>query len=156
MQDWYRDFEEQFGGVKKVAKKRSASPKRKASPKKRSASPKPRASHNHQRAVGSRLQVWRGVAHHTSGGLTKKDLKYNSKTGRIVSALKSKLWHKLPASHPLRKEAAAVSRLSSSELKVRMKKIQQGRKVGSLTKGRRGARGGAGVHEEQYGGSFWF
>lgn len=35
-------------------------------------------------AVGTRAQVMHGTAHHTSGGLTKKDLKYN-KRGRIVS-----------------------------------------------------------------------
>lgn len=41
------------------------------------------------RRVGSRAQVMHGSAHHTSGGLTKKQLKYN-KAGRIVSARKSK------------------------------------------------------------------
>ncbi len=35
-------------------------------------------------AVGTRAQVMHGTAHHTSGGLTKKDLKYN-RHGRIVS-----------------------------------------------------------------------
>jgi len=44
----------------------------------------------HKHAVGSRVQVVNGTAHHTSGGLTKKDLKYN-KYGRIVSAKKSAL-----------------------------------------------------------------
>lgn len=44
----------------------------------------------HKQAVGSRVQVVNGTAHHTSGGLTKKDLKYN-KYGRIVSARKSAL-----------------------------------------------------------------
>ena len=41
---------------------------------------------NHKKipAVGSRAQVWHGNAHHTSGGLYKKDLKKN-KAGRIVS-----------------------------------------------------------------------
>jgi hypothetical protein len=38
--------------------------------------------------VGSRSQVMHGTAHHTSGGLTKSDLKYN-KWGRIVSRKKS-------------------------------------------------------------------
>ena len=42
----------------------------------------------HGKAVGSRAQVMHGTAHHTSGGLTKKDLKYN-KNGRIVSRKKS-------------------------------------------------------------------
>ena len=34
--------------------------------------------------VGSRSQVMNGTCHHTKGGLTKKDLKYN-KHGKIVS-----------------------------------------------------------------------
>ena len=38
--------------------------------------------------VGSRAQVMHGTAHHTSGGLTQKDLKMN-KWGRIVSRAKS-------------------------------------------------------------------
>ena len=47
-----------------------------------------RGRHGHPRAVGSRVQVVNGTAHHTPGGLTKKDLKYN-KYGRIVSVKKS-------------------------------------------------------------------
>ena len=43
-----------------------------------------------RRAVGSRAQVMNGNAHHTPGGLTKSQLKYN-KYGRIVSARKSAL-----------------------------------------------------------------
>jgi len=39
-------------------------------------------------AIGSRASVMHGTAHHTSGGLTKTDLKYN-KWGRIVSRKKS-------------------------------------------------------------------
>ena len=39
-------------------------------------------------AIGSRAQVMHGTAQHTSGGLTKKDLKMN-KWGRIVSRTKS-------------------------------------------------------------------
>lgn len=42
------------------------------------------------RAIGSRAQVMHGTAHHTSGGLTKRDLKYN-KWGRIVSKKRSTL-----------------------------------------------------------------
>ncbi len=38
--------------------------------------------------VGSRAQVMHGTVHHTSGGLTKSDLKYN-KWGKIVSRKKS-------------------------------------------------------------------
>ena len=39
-------------------------------------------------AIGSRAQVMHGTAHHTTGGLTKADLKMN-KWGRIVSRKKS-------------------------------------------------------------------
>jgi hypothetical protein len=42
----------------------------------------------HEKQIGSRAAVMHGNAHHTSGGLTKKDLKYN-KWGRIVSVKKS-------------------------------------------------------------------
>jgi hypothetical protein len=42
-----------------------------------------------KRVIGSRAEVMHGTAHHTSGGLTKKNLKYN-KYGRIVSIKKSK------------------------------------------------------------------
>jgi hypothetical protein len=38
--------------------------------------------------IGSRAQVMHGTAHHTTGGLTKADLKMN-KWGRIVSRKKS-------------------------------------------------------------------
>ena len=41
--------------------------------------------------VGSRAKVMHGTAKMTSGGLLKKDLKYNKKTRRIVSRKKSKL-----------------------------------------------------------------
>jgi len=43
---------------------------------------------SHKQTIGSRAQVMHGTAHHTSGGLTKKDLKMN-KWGRIVSKAKS-------------------------------------------------------------------
>jgi len=42
------------------------------------------------KTIGSRAEVMHGTAHHTSGGLTKKDLKYN-KSGKIVSRKKSEL-----------------------------------------------------------------
>lgn len=42
----------------------------------------------HEVKIGSRAAVMHGNAQHTSGGLTKKDLKYN-KWGRIVSVKKS-------------------------------------------------------------------
>jgi len=41
----------------------------------------------HLKQIGSRAQVMHGTAHHTTGGLTKADLKMN-KWGRIVSAKK--------------------------------------------------------------------
>ena len=47
-----------------------------------------RGGKTYERAAGSRAQVMHGTAHHTSGGLTKRDLKYN-KYGRIVSRVKS-------------------------------------------------------------------
>lgn len=43
---------------------------------------------SYERQVGSRAQVMNGTCHHTKGGLSKKDLKYN-KHGRIVSRKKS-------------------------------------------------------------------
>ncbi len=42
----------------------------------------------HVSRIGSRAQVMHGTAHHTTGGLTKNDLKMN-KWGRIVSRAKS-------------------------------------------------------------------
>lgn len=44
----------------------------------------------HTQAVGTRAQVAHGTAHHTSGGLTKKDIKKNPKTGEYVSKDKAK------------------------------------------------------------------
>jgi hypothetical protein len=43
-----------------------------------------------RKAIGSRAQVMHNTAHHTSGGLTRRDLKYN-KWGRIVSKKRSTL-----------------------------------------------------------------
>ena len=43
------------------------------------------------KTVGSRAEVMHGNAKRTSGGLRKKDLKYNKKTGKIVSVKASKL-----------------------------------------------------------------
>jgi DVNP family len=50
----------------------------------------------HTQTVGSRAQVMHGTAHHTSGGLTKKDLKKNPKTGEIVPKDKAKAAKKNP------------------------------------------------------------
>jgi len=49
----------------------------------------------HVQAVGSRREVFNGSAHHTTGGLVKKDLKLNP-DGEIVSKAKSKLGKKNP------------------------------------------------------------
>jgi hypothetical protein len=46
--------------------------------------------------VGSRAQVLHGTAHHTEGGLVKKDLKLHKKSGEIVSREKSKAEKKNP------------------------------------------------------------
>ena len=40
-------------------------------------------------ATGSRAKVMHGTALHTSGGLTKKDLKYNKSRKKIVSRKRS-------------------------------------------------------------------
>ncbi len=47
----------------------------------------------YERRVGSKAQVWHGTAHHTSGGLTKKQL-MRTKAGRIVSRRKHALGKK--------------------------------------------------------------
>lgn len=39
--------------------------------------------------VGSKRQVWNGTCKKTKGGLTKSDLQFNEKTGRIISKTKS-------------------------------------------------------------------
>ena len=46
-----------------------------------------------ERMIGSRTQVMNGSAHHTNGGLTKKQLMYN-KHGRIVSKRKHNIGKK--------------------------------------------------------------
>ena len=47
------------------------------------------------KARGSRAQVWHGSAQRTSGGLSRDDLTFNSKTGRIVSKRKQAAGRKL-------------------------------------------------------------
>ena len=42
-------------------------------------------------AVGTKLQVWRGEAKHTAGGLTKSKLMMNKKSGKVVSKAKHNL-----------------------------------------------------------------
>ena len=41
------------------------------------------------KSVGSRVEVLRGDAHHTSGGLTIKDIKLSKSSGEIVSKKKA-------------------------------------------------------------------
>lgn len=89
----------------------------------------------HKRAVGSRVQVVNGTAHHTSGGLTKKDLKYN-KYGRIVSARKSAL-------------AKRKGTLKKWEKKTGMKwTIKHGKPVKVKHGHKKGKKGGADEGEE--------
>lgn len=77
------------------------------------------------KAVGKRAQVMHGTAHHTSGGLTKKDLKYN-KHGKIVSRKKSA------------KGASLLKRLTSKGYFTRKGKFGYvKRSVGSKAKGTR-------------------
>lgn len=59
------------------------------------------------KAVGSRVQVMNGTAHHTSGGLTKSDIKVRTKNGsrRYVSRKKSDRATRLHQSGKLRNDA---------------------------------------------------
>lgn len=60
--------------------------KKKAGPGRKRKVPKlPKSGKKYEMTEGSRRQVWNGTAFRTSGGLTKKDLKFNKDTGRIVS-----------------------------------------------------------------------
>lgn len=58
------------------------------------------------KAVGSRIQVMNGTAHHTSGGLTKKDIKVKRKNGEVhyVSRKKSSRAAKLRNSGKFRND----------------------------------------------------
>ena len=59
-----------------------------------------------------------GTAHHTAGGLTKKDLKMNPKTGEIVSKAKAKGEKKNPwiqAVSKARKELIKEGKLTKGE-----------------------------------------
>ncbi len=72
--------------------------------------------------VGSRAQVMHNTAHHTSGGLTRRDLKYN-KWGRIVSKKRSTL-----AKKTRRLEKAGYK---ATKGKFGVKKIKTGKKGGA-------------------------
>jgi hypothetical protein len=75
---------------------------------------------SHIKAVGSRAQVMHGTAAHTSGGLTKRDLKMN-KWGRIVSRKKSTL-----AKKTRRLEKAGYKAKKGSFGVVKVKKAKKG------------------------------
>ncbi len=62
--------------------------------------------HFGKKAVGSRIQVMNGTAHHTVGGLTKKDIKVKRKNGekRYVSKKKSARASRLRRSGKLRND----------------------------------------------------
>lgn len=72
------------------------------------------------KTVGSRAQVMHNTAHHTSGGLTKRDLKYN-KWGRIVSKKRSSL-----AKKTRRLEKAGYKAKKGSFGVVKTKKAKKG------------------------------
>ena len=80
----------------------------------------------HVSRIGSRAQVMHGTAHHTTGGLTRKDLKMN-KWGRIVSKAKSA-------------KAKKENRLSKMGFKT-----QKG-KFGVVKTGKKTRRGGADLY----------
>jgi hypothetical protein len=75
---------------------------------------------SHIKAVGSRAQVMHGTAAHTSGGLTKSDLKMN-KWGRIVSRKKSAM-----AKKTRRLEKAGYKAKKGSFGVVKTKKAKKG------------------------------
>ena len=75
---------------------------------------------SHIKAVGSRAQVMHGTAAHTSGGLTKRDLKMN-KWGRIVSRKKSTM-----AKKTRRLEKAGYKAKKGSFGVVKAKKAKKG------------------------------
>lgn len=78
----------------------------------------------HKRAVGSRAEVMHGTAHHTSGGLTKKHLKYN-KWGRIVSVAKSA---KAKKEKRLAKAGYTAKKGKFGAVKIHKKTAKHGRK----------------------------
>ena len=77
-----------------------------------------------RKAIGSRAQVMHNTAHHTSGGLTKRDLKYN-KWGRIVSKKRSTL-----AKKTRRLEKAGYKAKKGSFGVIKTKKAKKGGATG--------------------------
>ena len=83
--------------------------------------------------IGSRAQVMHGTAKKTSGGLEKKDLKYNNQ-GRIVSKRKSDLGHKLYAKNKsILKKNQFKKNPKTSRKKNTMKKPKTSRKKKTMT-----------------------
>lgn len=54
-----------------------------------------KAGREYEMRVGARCQVGRGKAYQTSGGLKRRDLRFNPKTGRWVSLAKSDRMRKI-------------------------------------------------------------
>jgi hypothetical protein len=87
-----------------------------------------------KRSVGSRASVMHGTAHHTKGGLTKKQLKYN-KYGKIVSARKSAL-------------AKSKGTLKKWEKKTGHRWTIKNGKPTKVSHGKKGKKGGADPEDE--------
>lgn len=62
---------------------------------------------NYENLVGSRAQVGHGTAYKTSGNLTRRDLKFNPKTGRWVS-LRKHNWGKTQGKRQLERAGYAL------------------------------------------------
>ena len=82
------------------------------------------------RAIGTRAEVMHGTAHHTSGGLTTKDLKYN-KHGRIVSR---------KASEAGKKALKHLERAGYKARKGQFKLFGKTKKASASRKGRKASR----------------
>lgn len=71
----------------------------------------------HEKTIGSRAEVWHGVAEKTSGGMTRKDMRMNPR-GELVSIhVKPN-----PAFKPFIKAAKSGSKKSSDGFKLVPKK----------------------------------
>ena len=91
-----------------------------------------------QQTIGSRAQVMNGTAEKTSGGLKKKDLKYNSQ-GRIVSVKKSRSAKKeqrlKKAGWTYKKGEFGAIKIEQKSPKKRGSKKKGSKKKGSKKKG---------------------
>jgi len=81
---------------------------------------------SHEKTVGSRAEVMHGTALHTSGRLTKKDLKYN-KWGRIVSVKKSATAKK---EQRLKKHGYTAKKGKFGPVRIKNKTQRKGKKSG--------------------------